>query len=497
MINKLKSLYSNLSVQVKASLWFLCCGFLQKGISLITTPIFTRVMTETQYGRYSVYYSWFSILQIIVSLNLAAGVYTRGLVKNEEDQDRFSSSMLGLNTTCILAWTIVYLIFHKSINDIFGLSSLLMGAMLLDIWANAAFQFWSNRERVNFRYKKLVAITLISVILKPVLGVVTVCYVDEGFQAEGRILVAVAVNALLFSALYIAIAKKGNHFFDKQYWSYALKFNLPLVPHYLSQIILNQSDRLMIDEYCGPSFTAYYSVAYTLAMVLQILNTSISGTMNPWIYKSIKANDFKKIAGISYGVLGVIAISNFLVVAAAPEFLMILAPKQYQAAVWVIPPVTVSVYFTFLYNLFATFEYYYEKTGYVMVASVSGAVLNVILNMIFIPKFGFIAAGYTTLVCYILYAVAHYMFMVRVSHICMNGEKVYSLKNILVIGGILLIASAGIMLLYPVPVARYSLIALIALAGLINRKKIENIIKSFMDTMKSKSKEGRRENEEV
>ena len=108
MLHKLKSGYQNLKPPVKASLWFLICGFLQKGISLLTTPIFIRVMTDGEYGRFSVYNSWLSILQIIVSLNLAAGVYTRGLVKNEEDQDRFSSSMLGLSTTCVLIWSALY-----------------------------------------------------------------------------------------------------------------------------------------------------------------------------------------------------------------------------------------------------------------------------------------------------------------------------------------------------------------------------------------------------
>ena len=90
MFGKVKTYYTNLQPPVKASLWFMVCGFLQKGISLLTTPIFTRIMTDSEYGRYAVYNSWFGIIQIIVSLNLAAGVYTRGLVLNDKDQDRFS-----------------------------------------------------------------------------------------------------------------------------------------------------------------------------------------------------------------------------------------------------------------------------------------------------------------------------------------------------------------------------------------------------------------------
>ena len=113
MIRKLKKTYQELPQPVKASAWFLICGFLQKGISMLTTPIFTRIMTDEAYGAFSIYNSWLGIIQIIVSLNLAAGVYTRGLVKNEEDQERFSSSMLGLSTTCILIWSVIYVLFHK------------------------------------------------------------------------------------------------------------------------------------------------------------------------------------------------------------------------------------------------------------------------------------------------------------------------------------------------------------------------------------------------
>ena len=113
MIQKLWKKYKKLSAPVKASLWFLLCGFLQKAISMLTTPVFTRIMTDAEYGRFTVYNSWLGIVQILVSLNLAAGVYTRGLVRNEEDQERFTSSMLGLSTTCIFItvfelWSMMY-----------------------------------------------------------------------------------------------------------------------------------------------------------------------------------------------------------------------------------------------------------------------------------------------------------------------------------------------------------------------------------------------------
>ena len=479
MFGKVKTYYTNLQPPVKASLWFMVCGFLQKGISLLTTPIFTRIMTDSEYGRYAVYNAWFGIIQIIVSLNLAAGVYTRGLVLNDKDQDRFSSSMLGLSTTCILAWSVIYAAFYETVNRWLGLSTLLMTAILIDVWAHAAYQFWSNRERVHYRYKKLVMITLSCVILRPLLGVLSVKATNPTCQVEARVVTTLLVNVILFTGLYISIARAGKQFFNKKYWIYALKFNLPLVLHYLSQVILNQSDRLMIERIGTATEVAYYSIAYTIAMALQIVNTSISGTMNPWIYQSIKHGNFKQIGVVSYCVLGAIAILNFAIILAAPEILLLLAPPNYQVAVWVIPPVTASVYFMFLYNLFATFEYYYEKTHYVMFATVAGAVLNIVLNAICIPKFGFVAAGYTTLVCYILYSLAHYYFMRKVIRKFLNGIHIYDARIILLLGLGLIVLSFLAMLLYRYPWIRYGILFVIAVLAFAFRKKLAILVNTF------------------
>jgi len=476
MFRKAINRYKALQAPVKASLWFLVCGFLQKGISTLTTPIFTRIMTDAEYGRFAVYNSWLGIVQIIISLNLAAGVYTRGLVKNDHDQDRFSSSMLGLSTTCIALWALIYALFYRQFNALLGMPTLLMVAMLLDTWAHAAYQFWSNRERVHYRYKKLVVLTLSYVILRPLLGIILVLQAKTDLQVEARVLATVGVNLALFTGLYFSITRKGKHFFDKQYWLYALKFNLPLVPHYLSQIVLNQSDRLMINHICGPQETAYYSVAYTIAMVLQIFNNSVSGTMNPWIYKTIKKGEFRKIGPVSYTVLLIIAFLNISVVLVAPEILRILAPGSYQAAVWVIPPVTVSVYFMFLYNLFATFEYYYEKTSYVAIATVIGAVLNILLNALLIPKFGFVAAGYTTLVCYILYSLAHYLLMKKTCNECAGGQKIYDVRIIIAIGVGLIAVSAVGMLLYNMAVIRYCVLLCLCVVAIWKRRVFTDIM---------------------
>ena len=90
--------YRSMAVQAKASIWYTICNFFQKGISFIAVPIYVRLLTTDEYGDWSVFQSWRDILIIFASLNLFSGVYTKTLVDNKDDRDRYTSSMQGLGT---------------------------------------------------------------------------------------------------------------------------------------------------------------------------------------------------------------------------------------------------------------------------------------------------------------------------------------------------------------------------------------------------------------
>ena len=101
-----------------------------------------------------------------------------------------------------------------------------------------------------------------------------------------------------------------------------------------------------------------------------------------------------------------------------------------------------------------------------------GAVLNIALNAICIPMFGFIAAGYTTLVCYIIYAIAHYCFMRRVLKQYMNGEKIYNIWIIIGIGTALVCCATLFMTFYKYWIIRYSLVLLGVVVLFLKRRSI-------------------------
>ena len=452
---------------------------------MITTPIFTRIMSTSEYGQYGVFNSWYSIITIIVALGLTGGVHTQGLVKYDKERSVFSSSLQGLTTTLVIIWGVVYLLFHNFWNSLFSLSFIQMLLMFIIIWTTAVFGFWANEQRVTYSYRVLVIVTISVSILKPVLEIILVLNSED--KATARIIGWAIADVIAFGWMFVSQLKRGKVYFSKRFWLYALSFNLPLVPHYLSQTVLNSADRIMIQRMIGESEAGIYNLAYSLSLIMTLFNTALMQTLSPWIYQKIKSRKEKEIAPIAYITLVMIAAVNLLLILLAPEAVAIFAPKTYHEAIWVIPPVAMSVYFMYSYDLFAKFAFYYEKTKAIMIASVSGALLNVVLNYIFIKKFGYMAAGYTTLVCFIVYAFIHYLFMKKVCRECCDGEYPYETKKIILITVPFLIAGFVFMATYNYPLIRYGLVGVAVIVAVVMRNKIISVVKNIMSLKKQKA----------
>lgn len=480
---RIREQYQNVPVQVKASFWFLICAFLQKGISAITTPIFTRLMSTGEYGQYNIFNSWLGILTVCISLNLYCGVYSRGLVKFEQDRKAFISSFQGLSLTLILGWLLVYLAFNSFWNELLSLTTPQMLCMFVLIWSTNAFGFWAMEQRVDYRYKKLVLVTLIISLTKPILGVVLVKLAKD--KVTARVFGLAIVEFMVCIILFWEQMKKGKVFFSIKYWKHAFAFNIPLIPHYLSSTVLSSADRIMIGDMVNESSAGIYGLAYSISLIMTMFNSAFTQTIEPWMFKRINEKRIKDISKVAYLSLSFIAFVNLALIAFAPEVVSLFAPPAYYDAIWVIPPVAMSVFFMFSYHLFSVFEFYFEKTKMITVATSAGAVLNIFLNYIFIKQFGYYAAGYTTLLCYIIYAAFHFMFMRKICREQFEGQQPYSAKIYAMIAGVFLCLSFILLFSYRHRLLRYGIICILMLFIFLLRK---HIIGAVMDLLRIRQK---------
>lgn len=472
-MNKFIEKYKMLSKPAKASFWFVVSNVMLRGISFVTLPIFSRLLSTSEYGVVSVYQSWVSTISIITTLTIWGGVFNVGMVKYSDQQKELISAFQGLATTITLFFLAISCVFLPVISKWLGMSQGLTLLMYLEILVQIPLNIWSTEQRYKFEYKKLIFVTIAISLLNPLIGVIAVTHTTH--RAEARIISGFSIQAVIGIVLFIHNQKLGRKFFDKNFWKYGFLFNVVLIPHYLSAQILSQADRVMINSICGSSDAGVYSVAYNFGMLLSIITNGINSALTPYIYQCMKQKEAKKLKNQTTAVIFIVALITLVLVCVTPDVFTFLLPDSYYSAIWVIPPVAAGAFFLFLYPLFGSIEFYYEENRYVTASSVMGAVLNVVLNYIFIKKLGYIAAAYTTLFCYICFSFFHYIFMKKI--LKKNGEEnVYDIKAIVLISVGLLLATFIMLSVYDLRIIRWSLIAIVILICLIKRKWIMQIL---------------------
>ena len=119
-IQKFKNKYSLMSLPIKAGFWFTICNFMQRGITMITTPIFTRVLSQEDYGMVSTYFSWQTLLLMLSSLSLYKAMMN--LYVKYDDKEKVLSAISGLTLLVTTCWFIVYLVFSKQIAGLLQMS---------------------------------------------------------------------------------------------------------------------------------------------------------------------------------------------------------------------------------------------------------------------------------------------------------------------------------------------------------------------------------------
>ena len=448
-------IYRGMSVQVKASMAFMIVNFMQKGISFLTAPIFTRLLTTEEYGVITIYLSWVDVIGIFAMFGLYNNVYCRGILEFKEDKKNFTFSLLSLANVITLAVFAIVWITNKYVFHFLNVPDILILFMFFSFLFEPAFEFWKTDQRFAYKYKMLCFFMILVMVFAPALSVAGI-FLFPGNKVAARIIGANVVTLVLGMGCYISELCKSDRKPKIAYWKYAVLYNLPLIPYFLSSYVLSSSDRLMIGYFCGEDKAGIYGIAYTMSAVVNIVWNSINATLVPTIYQRCDDGRRSTLSRLIVPIIAGYGGVCILIMLLSPEIIRFLAPSSYGEGMYIIPVIVGGVFYMSIFSIFSNIIYYEKKPKYVMGAGVAAAVANFILNLIFIPLCGYFAAGYTTLASYLLQVVWSYIAVKKVT-----GESVYDMKILGVIGLIVLIMSIGSPLLYSYTWIRWGLLIVI------------------------------------
>lgn len=399
---------------VRAGIGYTIGNMLVKGITFLTIPIFTSLMSTESYGLFNTFNSYMSILAIFVGLALHASIKNAKYDFPGKLNSYTSSSALLILISAVF-FAVLALLFGGPISRLISYSVPLLLFMVVESLGNSLLSLYNCVLAIDFRYKEYLALSLLysggSVAL-------SIFLIKTAFAGEtsyvGRILGSVIPLTLI--ALYIVIRSfasappKDN----KKYWKYGLAISLPLIPHGLSQILLNQCDRIMIKEMIGDSEAGLYSLAYNIATLFFVLITSADTAWTPWFYERMNKGDEAGIRKNTAGYVGLMSFVSVAIFLGGPFLVTVMGGEEYFESRFLIIPLIYSMFYSFLYTMPVAVEYYHKKTKLVAVATVCSAVLNIVLNYFCIRAFGYQAAAYTTVFCHFAYFVFHMIFAKKI-----------------------------------------------------------------------------------
>lgn len=418
---------------VKAGIGYTIGNYLIKGLAFITVPIFSRLLSTSDYGIYNIFIATEGILYVLIGMamhsNYKSARYHFGLIKEGsepgKDFDTYVASTMVLIILGSCVWSVILFLNADFIYDWLSLDIEVVFFLVLYSTASAIIACYNAYVGLEYKYKSFIRIASLNAISNVFLSIVLMITFFCEKRYLGRI-IGTTIPAVLI-AIYIV-----NLFFKKSipknlfyFWKWGVNYSLPIIPNGIGQTILSQFDRIMINGMIGASAAGIYSFGYNIFGLVNVTALSLDNVWSPWLFEKMKKKEYKVISKQASKYVVMMTLFSCGVILVSPELVKILGDVAYWDATYSVIPLVASGFFLFLSSLPISVEYYYENTKLIAMGTGLAALINVLLNYYAISRFGYIAAAYTTLITYFLYFVFHMYVASKI-----NKSNLFSLKVI-------------------------------------------------------------------
>ena len=475
---------NNVQREIKAGLGYTIGNILIKGITFITLPIFSRLLSTTQFGIYNTYMAYENILAIFLGLGMYASI-KNAKIDYKDRVNQYTSTLLWLTVIPLVICLILVSLFPKWVGHLLGLSQGLLFLLVFQSYGTAMLSVSNSRLALDYNYKKYMGFAGFNTITNIGMSILLIVTVFNENREYGRILGSAIPLVLIGLFVFFTNQRAGRFSFDKAMAKYAIAVGFPLIWHYLSQQIQNQFDRIAITNIVGSSYTGIYSFAFNIANILNVIFYSTENVWGVWFFGKMAEGEYKKIRKISKKYMLLITAIATLMLIGSREVIMIMGDKSYWEGQVIFIPLLISIYLLYLYTIPVGIEYYYKQTKYIALMTAIAAAINVSLNYALIPKFGYIAAAYTTMLSHAVQFVAHWFIAKRILR--KEGiNKVFYFSDLMKAFSAVCICGVGVAFLNPYPVIKYSVFVVLFVVGMyFYRNDMKMLIDMFLKKRKA------------
>lgn len=400
-------------------------NLLLRGISIFSAPVFSRLLGTSGYGIVSVYNIWTRVLGVAIPMQSNLTLVNARVEYPPEEQERYQSSVLTLSLLGFLAAAILCTVFLGPIAGALHLPQTLIYLMLLQAFGNFTTGFAGSKYTYEFKAGRNMFLSLGVTLASLGLSLALVLRMPQEDRYLGRIWGNAIVYAGAGLVLAVGVLRRGRTYFRPDYWKFCVTLALPMVFYSLSDMLLAQSDQIMLQTMLDSTSVGLYSLAYTFSNVLFTIFQSLNSTWAPFFFEDMKNGDREKLRSSAVNFLELFTILAMGFVLLAPEVFRIYAGRDFWDGMSLIPLFSAGYYINFLCTFPVNYDYYRKQNKAVAFITIFCALANLGLNYVLIQEFGAIGAVLATTLSHLLQLVLHHIYA---GWILGKGEYPYPVK---------------------------------------------------------------------
>ena len=393
----------------KGSLIYGLGGVLQRFMGLLLLPFFTQVLTPEDYGVVAL----ISLIGVAMSGLLSLGTgNSMGLLYYREKDHYKRPTIIWTNLLLLvvngLIWYVIIFFLAPTLSDLVfqteRYTNLIRLYFLGTVFATITDP-WLAYLRMEERAKKYVILTLISSLISILLSIYLVLFMEQGVM--GLVLALVIANGLMFLITGATVGRYLSFRLDINLFSPLVRIGFPSIFGLFAFLLIDYADRQMIERMVSLSALGIYSLGYSFGMVIMIATNAFATAWPPFFMSYInKPEEARKVFArvLTYYVIGFSILSVFFFFIAQPIIFFMTAPAFHQA--WTVVGLIAAGYaLKGCYLIILPGIYFANKLYLQSIIEWAAAIINIGLNLLLIPIYGFVGAALATLISYLCLSI--------------------------------------------------------------------------------------------
>jgi O-antigen/teichoic acid export membrane protein len=402
----------------------------------LLTPFYTYILGREQYGVVTELYAWMVLALVILTYGMET-TYFRFAGKKEPAGDVYSTALISLFTTSVL-FILTILVFIKPVSGFLGYGDhpeyirMFSWIVAIDAFSAIPFAWLRNNNRPGiFSIIKIinVTVTIITVFffLKVAPDIAAKGYTriykiyDPEFQV-GYVFVANLVGSAVTLVCLLPFIVKIRPAFDRKLLFRMLSYSWPLLIGGMAGSLNEVLDKILLRRLIGGAeglaTVGLYGAGYKVGVLMSLFIQMYRFAAEPFFFDKAGSKDAKETYAVTMKYFVITALILYLGINLYIEGVQVIIGPMFRESLKVVPVVSMGY---LLFGIFINQSIWYkvdDKTIYGAWITIVGAVVTVIVNLIFVPVFGYIAAAWAHIACY--------LSMVMVSYLV--GQKYYPIK---------------------------------------------------------------------